>query len=141
MPRVATVPPAVRLRRKYPSAIWPAGDFSFYNFAFSLEDEHPSPIPGSVMEYAWGLEAIFTVPNLLTFKHRVIYSGRTARSDPNILHARMLLIDRGNPTVKIGSQVSSAEPGHVILIPALAVAEVTADKNLDTEIYEVFPRT
>lgn len=141
MSKVVAVPPAVRLRRKYPSAIWPAGDFSFYNFAPSLEDEHPSPIPGSVMEYAWGLEAVFTVPNLVTFKHRIVYAGKSVRCDPHLTHARILVIDRGSPQITVGPEVSIAQPGHVMLIPALAATSITAEPKLDAEIYEVFPRT
>lgn len=131
-------PSAIRLRQRYPQASWVACPVGLAGTS-TKQSAHPKEVPGQVLEHQWGIEANFTVPNLLTFKHICVYEGQKLHEVRGQDYGRLLVIESGEAHLVIGTDHIEASAGQTIVVPPSTPLSVESSGKL-VELYEIHPR-
>jgi mannose-6-phosphate isomerase-like protein (cupin superfamily) len=131
-------PCAVRLRQRYPKASWVGCSIGIAGSARG-EVVHPKEVPGQVLEHQWGIEANFTVPNLLTFKHVCVYKGQRLSEARGQEYGRLLVIDSGRAKLTIATDELEVAQGQTIVVPPTTPLSIEALTG-QVELYEIHPR-
>ncbi len=131
-------PSAMRIRQRYPHASWLACPIGLMTMG-RTEAVGSKEVPGQVTEHQWGIEANFTVPNLLTFKHMCVHEGASMNQPRGQEYGRLLVIQSGHAQITIGTDVLRAGPGQTIVVPPSTPLCVESTGSV-VEYYEVHPR-